>query len=300
VPEKILIVDDEREIREVLSRYLGLMGFATIAADDASEALLMARDSRPDLVLCDAGLPGLDGRALCRRLKADAATRGIPVVLMSGSLVADADVVGGLEDQADDYVLKPLSLPVLLARLKTALRRARADGRSEAVLRAGSVELDRAGRSVAVEGRPVALTRKEFDLLELLLAKRGRALPVAYLLETVWGYDPTRYNDPSTVEVHVSRLRRKLGRSAAALIVTVPGHGYKLVQPDLSCAYAGSKRRPLHSRRELDYPPGGRRRTREGDAGPDARGGGAAGARGQQRRRGARRGGERRSRPGPA
>lgn len=227
MPEKILVVDDDRQILKVVKGFLVKSGFAAVAVDDPSDALLLAKDSRPDLVLSDADMPGLGGHSLCRALKREGATQGIPVILMSGSLIDDRDVVAGFEGGADDYLLKPFSMQVLLARIKAVLRRYSASASTAAVLKSRGLELDPGARTVKAGGKPVSLTRKEFDLLATLLARPGKVLSIPYLLETVWGYDPADYNDPGTVEVHISHLRKKIGPRVARCLVNVVGHGYK-------------------------------------------------------------------------
>lgn len=227
MPSKILVVDDDRAILKLLKQYLSANGAAVIITDNGSEALLLIKDSRPDIVLCDSQMPGLDGHALCRAIKREAQTASIPVVLMSGERMGDKDVVSGLEGGADDYILKPFTMSVVLARLKAVLRRYEGSKPAAAAAAKSGIELDAEGRTVKVGGKPVSLTGKEFDLLAILLSKSGRLLSVTYLLETVWGYDPANYNDPGTVEVHVSHLRKKLGPRHARHIVNVPGHGYK-------------------------------------------------------------------------
>ena len=227
MPTKILVVDDDEAVRTVVRKYLTGRDFAVVTTDNGSEALLLVRDSRPEIILLDADMPGLDGFAVCRVLRKEAATRTIPIVIMSGARIDDKDVLQGFEGGADDYVLKPFSLAVLEARLQAVLRRYSTSQRLEQKLRKQGIELDPGGRTVKVNGKAVSLTRKEFDLLSTLLSKAGRVLSIPYLLETVWGYDPADYNDPGTVEVHVSHLRKKLGPKAGKRIVSVVGHGYK-------------------------------------------------------------------------
>ena len=227
MPSKILVVDDDRAILKMVKQYLTANGVAVVITDNGSEALLLIKDSRPDLVLCDSQMPGLDGQALCRAIKREAKTASIPVVLMSGERMGDQDVVSGLEQGADDYILKPFTMSVVLARLRAVLRRYDTASPANAAVSKSGIELDLEGRTVKVDGKTVALTGKEFDLLAVLVSKSGRLLSVTYLLETVWGYDPANYNDPGTVEVHVSHLRKKLGPRHARHIVNVPGHGYK-------------------------------------------------------------------------
>lgn len=225
---KILVVDDDKSIIGLVRKYLTSVGFSVVVTDSGSEGLMLVRESRPDLILVDSNMPGLDGHAVCRILKKEAATQSIPVMIMSGALISDTDVLSGFSGGADDYVVKPFSLPVLAARIEAVLRRYKLDSpKAEAKLRKAGIELDPAGRTVKLAGKAVSLTRKEFDLLAALLEKSGRALSVPYLLETVWGYDPADYNDPGTVEVHISHLRTKLGPRMAKRIINLTGHGYK-------------------------------------------------------------------------
>jgi DNA-binding response OmpR family regulator len=146
---------------------------------------------------------------------------------MSGARIKEEDILAGFHGGADDYVLKPFSLAVLLARIQAVLRRYKNSAQAEEKLKRFGIELDPAGRTVKIGGKDVSMTRKEFDLLATLLSKSGRVLSIQYLLETVWGYDPADYNDPGTVEVHVCHLRKKLGPKLAKRLVAVTGHGYK-------------------------------------------------------------------------
>ena len=224
---KAMAVDDDRTILEIVQRYLTANGMSCVVTDNGSEALLLARESRPDIVLVDAEMPGLDGHAVCRILKKDAATQALPVIIMSGARITEKDILEGFSGGADDYVLKPFSLPVLLARIQAVLRRYQNSTQAEEKLKRFGMELDPAGRTVKVDVKGMSLTRKEFDLLTTLISKSGRCLSIPYLLETVWGYDPADYNDPGTVEVHVCHLRKKLGPKLAKRLVAVIGHGYK-------------------------------------------------------------------------
>jgi DNA-binding response OmpR family regulator len=227
MPTKILVVDDDAAVRGLVHKYLSANGFSVVHTDNGSEALLLVRESQPDIILVDVEMPGLDGQAVCRVMKKEADTRNIPVVLMSGARIEEKDVLSGFAGGADDYIAKPFSLPILLARLQAVLRRYSATSKNDAKLKKAGIELDPGARTVTVKGKMIPLTRKEFDLLATLISKTGRVLNVTYLLETVWGYDPADYNDPGTVEVHVSHLRKKLGPSLGKRIVNVIGHGYK-------------------------------------------------------------------------
>jgi DNA-binding response OmpR family regulator len=224
---KLLLVDDDRKMLEVMRRYLENHDFSVVFTDNGSEALILARSSRPDLVVADVQLPGLDGFELCRALKASPETARIPVIIISGGRTGDEDIVEGYDTGADDYLTKPFAFPVLAAKINAVLRRYSAVSDGAAMIKAAGVELDPGARTVKAAGRPVRLTRKEFDLLTLLLEKKGRVLSVPYILETVWGYDTATYDNPHTVETHISSLRKKLGRKLAARIVSVTGHGYK-------------------------------------------------------------------------
>ncbi|TPW20203.1 MAG: DNA-binding response regulator [Elusimicrobia bacterium] len=227
VAKTILLIDDSQSLRLAVAKALRLEGFLVVEAPDGGEGLILAQEAKPDLVLTDADMPTLGGHALCRALKRARATRQIPVVIMSGELMEDADVVRGLEGGADDYILKPFQVPVLVARLRAVLRRYDMTPDAAAALKAGGLELDPVGREVRAAGKPVLLTRREFDLLAYLLDHAGQVVPAGRILENVWGYDLALYNDPHTVEVHVSRLRKKLGPAAGKRIVAYRNVGYK-------------------------------------------------------------------------
>ncbi|MDE1977173.1 MAG: response regulator transcription factor, partial [Elusimicrobia bacterium] len=153
--------------------------------------------------------------------------RGIPVILMSGVHKGEPDQTEGLDQGADDYLGKPFSTGLLAAKIRAVLRRHAAFDGPRAKVKYHDLELDLEARTASLKGRLVDLTRKEFDLLETFLRKPRRILGVPYLLETVWGYDPADYNDPHTVGVHVSSLRKKLGGALADKIVGVRGLGYR-------------------------------------------------------------------------
>lgn len=227
MPHKILVVDDDPEILKMIRRFLEARSFQVITADNGAEALTVLRESRPDLVLSDAKMPVLDGHTLCRLIRKETTEHSIPLILMSGAWIEESNVLAGFEGGADDYLMKPLSLPVLAARIDAVLRRYADAAKSGPKLRKSGLELDPEGRSVSVHGKKVQLTRKEFDLLVQLVSKSSRVLSVPFLLETVWGYDPSDYNDPGTVETHISHLRKKLGRDVGSRIVNLTGHGYK-------------------------------------------------------------------------
>ncbi len=228
MPKKILLVEDDRQMLEVMRRYLENHGFSVIFTDNGSEALMLVRDSRPDLVVTDVDVPGLDGFALCKAIKCSAETAIVPVIIISGEKTGEADLVSGYDKGADDYLTKPFAFSVLAAKINAVLRRYSASsGPRAGKIKEQGLELDPSARTVKVAGKPAALTRKEFDLLTLLLEKKGRVQGVPYILETVWGYDMATYDNPHTVETHISSLRKKLGKKFATRLVSVTGHGYK-------------------------------------------------------------------------
>ena len=226
--KKILLVDDDKLVLNSTRRYLEGQGFNVAAADNGDEAVALVKDFAPDLVVTDVEMKGLDGFALCKALKETEGFSCIPVIIVSGAKISEEDILAGYNKGADDYILKPFSFPVLLAKMKAVLKRYEgAADKADKISKLGMV-IDPAGRTVAVRGAVVPLTRKEFDLLMALITEEGRLLSIPYLLETVWGYDPASYNDPHTVGVHVSSLRKKLGAEIGARITSVTGHGYKL------------------------------------------------------------------------
>lgn len=225
---KVLLVDDDSNELALYKGLLELEGFSVVLAKDAEEAFSLAMTSHPDLVLVDVVMPVVDGFALCRRFKQDLNTAAIPIILFSGSQKREEDLAEGLDLGADDFIPKPFTSRLLAAKIRTVLRRYQAPGQIENILRTQGLRLNLDARTVSVKNRPVRLTRKEFDLLTTLLRKRGHVLGVAYLLETVWGYDPAYYNDPHTLEAHVCSLRKKLGSQLGKRIITLPRLGYRL------------------------------------------------------------------------
>ncbi len=224
--ERILVIDDDKHLLQAVKQWLEQQGMTITVAPTAKEGLSAARESRPALVLTDADLPDLDGHAVCRLLKQDPATRSMPVIIMSGTMMEERDIIAGLEGGADDYVLKPFPMRVLVARIRAVLRRYHPEPQAAQQLKARGIVLDPEAREAKIQGKAVQLTRKEFDLLAVLLEKPGRVLTPSFLLEAVWGYDLADYNDPHTVETHVSRLRKKIGSER---IENVSGVGYKFI-----------------------------------------------------------------------
>jgi phosphate regulon transcriptional regulator PhoB len=225
---RILIVDDEPPIIEVLEYNLKKANYEVIVARDGQEALEKARRQRPDLVILDLMLPKLDGLEVCRALRRDG---DLPIIMLTAK-DEEVDRVVGLELGADDYVVKPFSVRELVARVKTVLRRSgpKPEPVSE-VLQVGDLRLDAARHEVHLGSTELELTSLEFDLLHVLMAHADRVLTREQLLDQVWGYD--YYGDTRTVDTAVKRLRAKLRRLApdSEFILTVRGVGYKLQEP---------------------------------------------------------------------
>ena len=221
---RVLVVDDEPLITEMLSVGLGYEGFEVHVAATGPEALEQAERVRPDAVVLDLMLPGLDGLEVCRRLRSDASTAGVPIIMLTAKS-DEVDRVVGLEVGADDYVAKPFSPKELVARVRAVLRRSR-PSQPTRVLAAGPVTLDPERHAVTLGGRALQLTPKEFDLLQALLEAAGRVLSREYLLNHVWGYARADEIESRTVDVHVRRLRAKLG-DAGSRIATIKSVGYR-------------------------------------------------------------------------
>ena len=225
---RVLVVEDEPDIRDLLAFHLEREGYLVTRASTGAEALRQLRATAPDLVILDLMLPEMDGLEVCRRLRADAGTAALPVIMLTAK-GDEVDRVVGLEIGADDYIVKPFSPKELLARVRAVLRRSRAPA-AVTPLAVGSIALDSATHQVSVGAQPLALTPKEFDLLRALLEARGRVLSREHLLDRVWGYARAHEIESRTVDVHVRRLRAKLGAEGER-ILTVKNVGYRL-DPD--------------------------------------------------------------------
>lgn len=218
---EILIAEDERELREVLTDYFISRADAPTAVGSGDEALEAAMERRFDAVLLDIMMPGLDGYAVCRALRKNS---DAPIIFLT-ALGAEEDKLYGYELGADDYITKPFSLSVLYAKVQALIRRSRGDVRSADTLRAGDVELTLSSRTVKVKGKETALTPKEYALLKCLMENRNAVLSREQLLVQCWGWDYE--GDARAVDTHIRRLRSKLGESGK-MITTVIKAGYRL------------------------------------------------------------------------
>jgi DNA-binding response OmpR family regulator len=225
VPLTVLLVEDERDIADLVRYHVEKAGMRVVHAADGGTALRLARAELPDVVVLDLMLPGLDGLEVCRQLRREAATRRLPIIMLTAR-GEEVDRVVGLELGADDYVVKPFSPRELIARIRAVLRRSDGPVPEPTGRATGELHVDEARHAVTVGGRPVELTAKEFGLLAALMRADGRVLGREQLLETVWGYGNAAEIESRTVDVHVRRLRAKLGPEARR-IVTVKAVGYR-------------------------------------------------------------------------
>src|SRR6476659_1063904 len=227
---RVLIVEDDRDIADLVARYLGKAGFATEVIASGREALAAIAARPPDLLVLDLMLPHVDGLEVCRALRANETTAAIPIIMLTAR-AEESERIVGLELGADDYLAKPFSPNELVARVRALLRRANRPAPVAKTLAYGSIAVDTERHVVSLDGETVALTAKELLLLEYLLQHTGRVLSRDLLLTDVWGY---RYTGGTrTVDVHVRRLREKLPLLAEA-IVTVKQFGSKLLEPEPS------------------------------------------------------------------
>lgn len=223
--EKILIVEDEKDIVKMIDYNLKKEGFRTVSASDGEDAIDLAKREHPDLILLDLMLPVIDGLEVCKTLKKEAKTASIPIIMLTAK-AQESDKIVGLELGADDYVTKPFSVRELTSRIKAVLRRTKEKEKLPEVLRIGDLEIDFSKISVVIKGKPVELTSKEFELLKVLIKANGRVLSRDYLLDTIWGFDNAMEIQTRTVDVHIRTLRKKL-KAASKYIVTVKNYGYR-------------------------------------------------------------------------
>jgi len=220
---RLLLVEDSEDVRETLAYLLTREGYEVVKAADGTKALESFAHRTPDIVLLDLMIPEVSGIEVCRRIRT---TSDVPIIMLTAK-AGEANVVVGLESGADDYMTKPFSVPELLARLRSLLRRHRAVEPSGMALVAGGVEMDVERHRVEVDGRAVEMPLREFELLELLMRNAGRVLTRHQIIERVWGAD--YFGDTKTLDVHVRRLRAKIEADPAdpQRLVTVRGLGYR-------------------------------------------------------------------------
>lgn len=222
--KKILIVEDEKDILNLVKMYLEKEGYRTCTAVTGLEGLNQVKNEHPDLVILDLMLAELDGLEVCKRIRSDPRTSSIPIIMLTAK-AEEADTVIGLELGADDYVTKPFSPKALVARVKALFRRLDRAQEEPSRFQYGPLVMDLTRHEVKCDGREVPLTAKEFGLLEHLLRNQGRVLTRDALLNSVWGYG--YYGTTRTVDVHIRRLKQKLPPLSDA-IISIKSLGYKL------------------------------------------------------------------------
>lgn len=226
--EKVLIVDDEKDIVKMLDYNLKKEGFRTAFAYDGEEALDLAKKERPDLIILDLMLPGIDGLEVCKQLKKEESSANTPIIMLTAK-TQEADKIVGLELGADDYVTKPFSPRELVARIKALIRRSKQAENTPEIFKIGELSIDFPRVLVKIKDKPIELTAKEFELLKILIKAKGRVLSRDYLLDTIWGFDKASEIETRTVDVHIRTLRKKL-KNESKRIVTVKNYGYRLEQ----------------------------------------------------------------------
>lgn len=226
--EKVLIIDDEMHIVELLRFNLEISGYKTIYSYDGFDGFIKAKEEKPDLILLDWMLPNISGIEVLNKIRQDADLKKIPVIMLTAKNMED-DKVEGLEVGADDYITKPFSIKELLARITSVMRRYGMNtGKESEELTAGNLKLNLTKHEVKINDKKVDLTLKEFELLKLLLKNRGKVLSRNFLLDEIWGYE--YYGETRTVDVHIRYLRKKLEEAGAdeKYIETIRGVGYKI------------------------------------------------------------------------
>jgi len=222
--KKILVAEDEDDVRRLICNSLKNAGYAYLEAPDGPRAIECARTERPALVILDLMLPGIQGTDVCRALKVAHETKGIPIIMLTAK-AEEVDKIVGFELGADDYMTKPFSPRELVLRVQSILRRVSGQPGEEPVVKLGDITLDRVQYRVSVKGKTIDLTATEFKLLATLMERRGRVQSRDVLLNDVWSYDSLI--DTRTVDTHVRRLREKLGKAGNHL-ETVRGFGYRM------------------------------------------------------------------------
>jgi DNA-binding response OmpR family regulator len=223
MPQKILVVDDEDNIRDLAALYLQKEGFAVDTAVDGRDAVARFSQVQPAMVILDVMMPGMDGFEVCREIRRE---HDVPILMLTARS-DDVDKIVGLELGADDYMTKPFNPRELVARVKAILRRSETGRRQQTAMSAGNLAVDKARREARIDERFLELRTKEFDLLVAFVENTGIVLTREQLLESVWGYEYA--GETRTVDVHVQHLRSKLN-GASVSIETLRGVGYKLVE----------------------------------------------------------------------
>lgn len=224
--QKILAVYDDKHILTLIKTVLKKEGYGILTASNGEDGVKKAIKESPDLIILDIVLPTIDGIETCRRLRTKEKTKHIPIIILSAIAVSPEDKIRGLEMGADDYLVKPFHQGELIARVKALLRRVKVDEEPEKVLKTDNITIDLDRHEVMIKNKPVRLTPKEFDLLFILIKKKGKVLSRSFLTERVWGYE--YFGTTRTVDMTIGHLREKLG-AYSKRIETIEKVGYKFV-----------------------------------------------------------------------
>ena len=235
VKQKILVIEDETNIQELIKYNLEKNGYKVVVSDNGIDGLEEAIANVPDLILLDLMLPGMDGLEVCKRLRMDKRTKKVPIFMLTAKS-EELDKVLGLELGADDYITKPFSIKELIARIRAAMRRIsddrneEADGKeSSTILKVRDIEIDSEKYEVRKNSEKLVLTLKEFELLKMLIENKGKVLTRDFLLDKIWGYDYA--GETRTVDVHIRHVRQKINDEEGSnqLIETIRGVGYRFI-----------------------------------------------------------------------
>lgn len=232
--QRILVIEDEANIQELLKYNLEKNGYSVKASDNGIDGLQEALEEAPDLILLDLMLPGLDGLEVCKRLRMDKRTKNTPILMLTAKS-EELDKILGLELGADDYITKPFSIKELIARIRAVMRRIDNgsmkefdEGVNGKALKVNDIEIDSEKYEVRKKGEKIALTLKEYELLKILLENKGKVLSRDFLLDKIWGYDYA--GETRTVDVHIRHIRQKLNDEGKEhMIETIRGVGYRFV-----------------------------------------------------------------------
>jgi two-component system alkaline phosphatase synthesis response regulator PhoP len=227
--EKILIIEDEEHIQELLTFNLNKEQYIVINLLDGTNALEIIAKEKPDLIILDLMLPGKDGIEICKEIRQNQELNYLPIIMLTAKS-EEIDKVLGLEIGADDYITKPFSIKELIARIRANLRRTTINNNTEndIVIKVGDILIDKRGYEVFKNDKKINLTLKEFELLYLLATNRGKVLTRDYLLDKIWGYE--YFEGTRTVDVHIRHLRKKLEEETTCLIDTIRGVGYRIIE----------------------------------------------------------------------
>jgi len=222
--KRVLAVEDELHILELIRYNLEQSGFHVEVAQNGEKAMRMLMENSYDMLLLDLMLPGIGGMEICRRVRSEAKTRRMPIIMLTAK-GGEADKIGGLDMGADDYMTKPFSINELKARINSLLRRSE-DMEMEEIINMGEISIDPVRHEVRIGNEIVEMTLKEYELLKILVLNQGKVLTRDMILDKVWGYE--YFGDTRTVDVHIRHLRRKMGVENSKMIETVRGVGYRM------------------------------------------------------------------------